>query len=270
MGKILSISNNKGGVGKTHTVFHLAGALAESGRRVLAIDLDPQGSLTGLLLDQVERPALYDVLAEQLPLTDAIRRTPYPQIDVVPADQRLEGLSAALQNEPDQQIRLDTALRELLEQPSPYDAVLLDCPPNIGVTTRNALAAADAVLVPLEADKFSVDGLQRLLELITKMQRVNGRLKLEGVLISLYNGRRTIEQEYENALRNYPGINVLDVKIRDSAKYREAITARQPITHYKPTGEQADAFRDLVRLIFPLSDAASVPQEAPHAYAKHD
>jgi len=269
MGKILSISNNKGGVGKTHTVFHLAGALAEAGRRVLALDLDPQGSLTGLFLDEVERPTLYDVLVEQMPIAEAIRRTPYEQIDVVPSDQRLEGLGAALQNEPDQQIRLDTALRELLEQPSTYDVVLLDCPPNIGLTTRNALASADGVLVPLEADKFSVDGLQRLLELISKMQRVNARLQLEGVLISLYNGRRTIEQAYEEALRKYPGIHVLDVKIRDSAKYREAITARQPITHYKPAGEYADAFRQLAGIVLPTPQAATLPQDA-HAYAKHD
>lgn len=269
MGKTLSISNNKGGVGKTHTVFHLAGALAETGRRVLAIDLDPQGSLTGLFLDRVEKPTLYDLLFEQLPLAGAIRTTSFPQIDLVPADQRLENLGSALQNEPDQQIRLDTALREHLARAT-YDVVLLDCPPNIGITTRNALAAADGVLVPLEADKFSVDGLQRLLELIAKMQRLNSRLRVEGVLISLYNGRRTIEQAYEEALRNYPGIHVLDVKIRDSAKYREAITARQPITHYKPAGEHADAFRQLARIVFPTIDAAPVPQDVAHAYAKHD
>jgi len=269
MGKILSISNNKGGVGKTHTVFHLSGALAESGRRVLAIDLDPQGSLTGLFLEKIEKPALYDVLFEQRPLADAIRSTAFPQIDIAPADQRLENLGAALQNEPDQQIRLDTALRELLEQ-KPYDAILLDCPPNIGVNTRNALAAADGVLVPLEADKFSVDGLQRLLELITKMQRINQRLRVEGVLISLYNGRRTIEQAYEEALRKYPGINVLDVKIQNSTKYREAITARQPITHYKPVGEHAEAFRELARLVIPITESTSAPKDATHAYAKHN
>lgn len=271
MGKILSISNNKGGVGKTHTVFHLAGALAEAGRRVLAVDLDPQGSLTGLFLDEVARPTLYDVLFEQLPLSDAIRKTRFPQIHVVPADQRLETLGAALQNEPDQQIRLDTALRERQAQPDPFDVVLLDCPPNIGVSTRNALAAADGVLVPLEADKFSVDGLQGLLAVIAKMQRVNARLTVEGVLISLYNGRRTIEQAYEEALRNAPGVHVLDVKIRNSAKYREAITARLPITHYRPVGEYADAFRTLRNILLPTPVAASVPPvDASPAYAKRD
>lgn len=271
MGKTLSISNNKGGVGKTHTVFHLAGALADAGRRVLAVDLDPQGSLSGLFLDQISGPTLYDVLLEQRPLADAVRTTAFPNIDIVPADQRLESLGAALQNEPDQQIRLDSAIRERQTAPAPYDVVLLDCPPNIGVSTRNALAAADGVLVPLEADKFSVDGLQRLLELIGKMQRVNARLVVEGVLISLYNGRRTIEQAYEEALRNYPGIHVMDVKIRDSAKYREAITARQPITHYKPAGEHADAFRELARIVFPAGAAiAAEPNAGAHAYAKHN
>jgi chromosome partitioning protein len=271
MGRTLSISNNKGGVGKTHTVFHLAGALAESGHRVLVVDLDPQGSLSGLFLDEIPGPTLYDALLEQLPLTQAIRKTSFPLIDIAPADQRLETLSAALQNEPDQQIRLDTALRERQGEPEPYDVVLLDCPPNIGVNTRNALAAADGVLVPLEADKFSVDGLQRLLELIGKMQRVNARLVVAGILISLYNGRRTIEQAYEEALRNYPGIHVLDVKISDSAKYREAITARRPITHYKPVGEHAEAFRELARIVFPpVAAPTAQPKVGAHAYAKHD
>jgi len=269
MGKTLSITNNKGGVGKTHTTFHLAGALAEGGQRVLCIDLDPQGSLTGLFLDDIVAPTLYDVLFDQIPLTDAIRSTGFPQIDVVAADQRLESLGAALQNEPDQQIRLDTALAERQGQANPYAAVLLDCPPNIGVNTRNALAASHGVLVPVEADKFSVDGLQRLLELIAKMQRVNNRLVLEGVLISLYNGRRTIEQAYEEALRAYPGVHVLDVMIRDSAKYREAITARRPITHYKPAGEHADAFRELARIVFASAETPVVlPKAEVHSYAK--
>jgi chromosome partitioning protein len=267
MGKTLSISNNKGGVGKTHTTFHLAGALAQAGRRVLVIDLDPQANLTGLFLDEPSSPTVHDVLLEQLPLARAIRTTSFQNIDVVPADPRLEVLGSALQNEPDQQIRLDTALRERQGEPSPYDLVLLDCPPNIGVTTRNALAAADSVLIPLEADKFSVDGLQRLLELIEKMRRVNARLVVEGVLISLYNGRRAIEQTFEQALRAYPGIRVLDVQIKDSAKYREAITARQPITHYRAGGEYAAAFHALARIVAPATEPATSTQTSP-AYAK--
>ncbi len=265
MPRILAVTNNKGGVGKTHTVFHLSGALAASGFRVLVVDLDPQSNLTSLFVDDRSGSTIYDVLLDQVPLQEAIRATPFANIDIALSDARLENLAALLQNEPDQQVRLDTALRERQGEAAPYDMILLDGPPNIGITTRNALAAADAVIIPLEADKFSVDGLQRLLELIQKMQRVNSRLTVEGVLISLYNGRRTIEQVFEEALQSYPGINVLDVRIKDSAKYREAISARKPITHYKPQSEFADAFRQLAAVVQPSIAVAATTQGGRHA-----
>lgn len=251
MAKIIAITNNKGGVGKTHTTFHLAGALSDAGERVLVVDLDPQANLSGLFFDQVPRGTVYDVLVEQIPLIKVIRTTAFAGIDVVPGDTLLEDVGSVLQHAPDAQIRLDSAIRERQGEPSPYSAILFDCPPNLGVATRNALAAADSVLIPLEADKFSVEGLKRLLDVIEKMRAVNRRLAVEGVLISLYNGRRAIEQTFAEALSAYPGIGVLPVRIKASSRYREAITARKPITHYKPAGEYAEAFRQLARIVAP-------------------
>lgn len=238
--------NNKGGVGKTHTVFHLAGAFAEKGRRVLVIDLDPQANLTGLLVPpSVDLNTLYSVLVDDVPLGNAVYQTAYENISLVPASPRLQNMDALLQNEPDSQVRLADAIQELNHQGNGFDLVLLDCPPSLALTTRNALAAAQRVIIPMEADKFSVDGLDTINRLIASMKRaVNPRLEVAGILVSLFKGRRNIEILYEDALRG-KGLPVFTTRIKDSVKYREAITARKPITHYKPSSEFADAFRDL-------------------------
>jgi chromosome partitioning protein len=267
MAKIIAITNNKGGVGKTHTTFHLAGALSDAGERVLVVDLDPQANLTGLLLDEPPRVGTYDVLVEQVPLRRVARQTSVAGVDVVPADELLEDLGTQLHDAPDAQIRLDTAIRERQAEDGAYTAILFDCAPNLGIATRNALAAADSVVIPLEADKFSVEGLKRLLDAIEKMRLVNGRLAVEGVLVSLYNGRRAIEQAFAEALSEYPGLSVLPVRIKASSRYREAITARKPITHYKLKGEHADAFRELARIVIPAHREPAPVLNGIHAYA---
>ena len=268
MAKIIAITNNKGGVGKTHTTFHLAGALSDAGERVLVLDLDPQANLTGLLLDEPPRHGTFDVLAEQVPLRGVTRQTALAGLDIVPADEMLEDLGTQLHNAPDAQIRLDTAIRERQSEDNPYTVILVDCAPNLGIATRNALAAADSVVIPLEADKFSVEGLKRLLDAIEKMRLVNRRLAVEGVLVSLYNGRRAIEQAFAEALGQYPGLAVLPVRIKASSRYREAITAREPITHYKPKGEHSEAFRELARIVIPTEREPLSVRTDIHAYAE--
>lgn len=240
--------NNKGGVGKTHTVFHLAGAYAEQGKRVLVIDLDPQGNLSGLLCPTpAPETTLYSVLVEDTPLAEAVHATEFENISLVSSSPRLQSIDALLQNEPDAQIRLTDAIQELAGSNGRFDLVLLDCPPSLALTTRNALAAAHRVIIPLEADKFSIDGLDSLIRVVDSMKRVvNPPLEIAGILISLFKGRRTIESLYEEALRNRD-LPVFATVIKDSVKYREAITARKPITYYKPTSEFADAFRHLTK-----------------------
>lgn len=244
--KIVAVTNNKGGVGKTHTVFHLSGALSDRGFRVLAIDLDPQANLTGLFLEPDQRnPGVFEVLAEDIPLVDAIHVTEFERISIVPASPKIQNIDALLQQEPDAQIRLADALKELADSGEAFDYVLLDCPPSLALPTRNALAAASSVLIPLEADKFSVEGLDRLVQSVETMRKVvNPQLAIAGILISLFKGRRTIENLYEQALRG-KSLPIFSTVIKDSAKYREAITARKPITHYKPSSEFAEAFRQL-------------------------
>lgn len=248
MTRILAVTNNKGGVGKTHTVFHLSGAYAEQGRRVVVVDLDPQRNLTSLFLPGAgSGHTLFEVLAQDVPIQQAVHPTALKHISIVPSNPQLQSLDALLQNEPDSQIRLADALQELSQTDPRIDLVLLDCPPSLALPTRNALAAAHHVLIPLEADKFSVEGLDSLVQAIQSMKRVvNPDLEIAGILISLFKGRRTIENLYEETLRA-KSLPIFATKIKDSSKYREAITARKPITHYKPSSEFAAAFRELTR-----------------------
>ncbi len=241
---VYAVANNKGGVGKTHTVFHLAGAFSELGRRVLLIDLDPQGNLTSLLVEPGDHPGVFEILQDRLPVAEAIRPTPLDSVSLVPGHRKVQSLDAAIGLEVDGQLRLADALAPVVESQS-YDVVLLDCPPSLGIPTRNALAAADLVVIPLEADKFSADGASYMHQEIERTKRINPKLHIAGGLISLYKGRRTIEQSFEDAFRNLP-ITIFQTRIKDSAKYRESIVYRRPITHYKRTSEEADAFRHLI------------------------
>lgn len=243
--RVIAVTNNKGGVGKTHTVFHLSGAYAEQGKNVLVIDLDPQGNLTGLFLPDSKAPTLYQVLVDELPLAGAVHPTEFERITIVPSHRHLQRLDALIGDAPDAQIRLADALDEFAQRGTNPDLILLDCPPNLGLATRNALAAAQEVIIPLEADKFSVDGLDSLLQAIEGMRRaVNPHLEIAGILISLFNRRRAIETMYEEALRAKQ-LPMFTVRIPDSSKYRESVTVRRPITHYKPSSEHAHIFRTL-------------------------
>lgn len=241
---IYAVANNKGGVGKTHTVFHLTGAFSELGRRVLAIDLDPQGNLTGLLTEPGDHAGVFEVLHERTPIGEVVRPAQFENVWLVPGSRKVQGLDAAIGLEVDGQLRLADALAPVVESRA-YDIVLLDCPPSLGIPTRNALAAADLVVIPLEADKFSADGVAYMHQEIERTKRINPNLHIAGGLISLYKGRRTIEQSFEDAFRHLP-ITIFETRIKDSAKYRESIVYRRPITHYKRSSEEAEAFRHLI------------------------
>ena len=252
--KVIAITNNKGGVGKTTTAFHLAGAYAEdTAHRVLLIDLDQTQNLTSLFVPKDTRPSLFDVLVEEVPLAEAVHATPFDGISIVPSSDRLGNLDAYLSSKPDAQTRLVEALREF-KPAQPFHVAILDCPPSLGIMTRNALAAARRVVIPIEAAKFSAQGLDQLLEVIESMRRaVNPELDVAGVLLSRFNNRRSTQQTYDAALRERQ-LPLLRTKIKDSAAYAKAIEVGRPITDYLSRSEFANAFRDLV-------------EELDHAYA---
>lgn len=246
--KIIAVANQKGGVGKTSLCLHMAGTLAERGSRVLVVDMDQQGNLSAVLADP-QHPGCYSV-ADLLMDEPAVRaqtvvlRTPIPQIDLLPATGTLSELDARLAQDDDAVFYLRDALADLQGD---YDAILIDCPPNLDRATRMALVAADAVLIPIECQDWAVRGSNQMMALIERVQRrTNPRLRLLGFVINKYKPRRTLEQDYNQALRAQYGAKVFQTELGDYVQYAEAAAERRPITHYHPTSEHAQAYRRLI------------------------
>lgn len=244
--KKIGICNNKGGVGKTTICFCLAGALAEMGKRVLLVDMDQQGSLSSSFL-----PSTHDLpvvitdalLNRQISLKDAIVRTPFENIDIVPANLSLSKIESELLSDRDSHYYLADKLKEV---ESDYDLILVDAPPNLGLATWSIFTASDGVIIPMEAQDYSVKGTGYVHGVIEKVRRrANPQLSILGYLINRYDGRRRIEQDFRTIIEKHLGQKVFKQALKDSVKYVEAVTMGKPITFLAPKSEQAEAFREL-------------------------
>ena len=253
---VIAIANQKGGVGKTTTAINLAGALAEEGRRVLCIDMDPQANLTaglGINLNTVEQ-SMADVLAdEQASLADIILPTDTPGIDVAPAHIDLastEGeLFTALGRE---QIRREA----LHEQIDAYDYVLIDCPPNLGLLTVNGLVAADSVIIPVQTQYYAMKGLNNLVKVINAIRmKLNRDLRILGLLPTFFDGRTNLARDMLDELRVVGDHHIFTSIIRNTVKLGEAPLVGRPITTYAGGSVAAQTYRDLAREVVKLGQA---------------
>lgn len=248
--KVIAIANQKGGVGKTNITFNIAGALAESGQKLLLIDLDQQGNLSSAFLNKI-----YDLefsitnlfLDDEIDLSKVIHKTSFGNIDIVPSNIEMSKIDLQLAGEPDAQYLLADKLKELDHG---YDFIIIDCPPNLGLATRIGLVAANKVIIPLECQEWAVKGTAYLRGAITKIKkRANPNLEIMGYLINKYVSRRKLEDVYhENILGNFKD-KVFNVELKNSVKYAEAVTFRKPITSYLPSSEQAECYRKLAQEI---------------------
>lgn len=241
----IAIVNQKGGVGKTSVCLHTAGALAELGKAVLVVDMDQQGNLSSVFVDNIYRLAhtVVDLLVDDpvVKTREVIKATQIKNIDVLPSNTALSDLDARLAGDDDAQFYLLEALQETQEH---YDYILIDCPPNLGRATRMAIVAADAVLIPIECQDWAFIGSNQMMALIERVKRrANPKLKLLGFVINKYTSRRTLEQEYNRALREQYGDRIFQTEFRNNVQYAEASTERLPITHYQPRSKQAEAYR---------------------------
>jgi chromosome partitioning protein len=239
------VVNQKGGVGKTTTAINLGAALAERGRPVLLIDLDPQANSTrGLGLDPARpRRSIYHLLSGEAALAEAVVETGVPGLSLVPSQLDLAGAEIELAGQPQREFRLRSALAQL----GPVRGeILIDCPPSLGLLTLNALAAADEMLVPMQCEYFSLEGLGHLLYTHQLVRaRLNPKLELGGILMTQFDGRTTLAWDVLREVRRVYADKVFKTMIPRNVRVSEAPSHGLPVTRYDPACRGAQAYRDL-------------------------
>ena len=255
MAHVIAIANQKGGVGKTTTVINLAGALAETGLRVLCVDMDAQANLTvglGVNLGSV-KASMSDVLAEgRATLEEIVVETPTPGIDIAPATLELASTEVELFSA----IGREQALREALDGwvQDTYDYVLIDCPPTLGLLTINGLVAANYVIIPVQTQYYALKGLTALVKVInTIRQKLNRDLRIMGLLPTFYDGRTILAREMLDEMRELGDHHVFDTIIRQTVKLGEAPLTGRPITVYAGSSEAAKTYRRLAAEVIDLA-----------------
>lgn len=244
--RILSITNQKGGVGKTTTAINLGAALADLGRRVLIIDLDPQGNAsTGLGLSARERGiTTYELLHEDAPLAAVIQKTSTEGLDIAPATTDLSSTDVQLGDQENRVFLLKDALAN--ESLAGYDHVLIDSPPSLSLLTVNALVASDAVLVPLQAEFFALEGLSQLMLTIRDVRETaNPKLRIEGIVLTMFDQRNNLCQQVEADARQTLGDLVLQTRIPRNVRLSEAPSYGLSALAYDPLSKGSQAYRDL-------------------------
>ncbi|BDA86845.1 chromosome partitioning protein ParA [Aureimonas sp. SA4125] len=242
--RVITIANQKGGVGKTTTAINLATALAAVGRQTLLIDLDPQGNAsTGLGIDREDRDvSSYDVLVEKASITEASMATAVPNLFLVPSTLDLLGLEMEISGATGRAYRLRDALHfHTMESPQ-FDFVLIDCPPSLNLLTVNAMAAADSILVPLQCEFFALEGLSQLLQTVEQVRdSLNPALTLHGIVLTMFDGRNNLASQVVNDVRSYMGRHVYDTIIPRNVRVSEAPSFGKPAILYdmKCPGSQA-------------------------------
>ncbi|POB12070.1 ParA family protein [Sulfobacillus sp. hq2] len=245
MGRIIAVANQKGGVGKTTTVINLAAYLADSGKRVLAVDIDPQGNTTtGLGIEKHTVDAsIYDVLLEGQPLMEALVPTDVVGLHLVPATMDLAGAEVDLSKADHREMRLKAALMIVKER---YDYIFIDCPPSLGLLTVNALCAADRVMIPIQCEFFALEGLSQLLSTIELVKsHLNPTLALEGILLTMFDGRTNLATQVADEVRNHFTSQVYQSVIPRTVRLSEAPSHGLPIMRYDPKSRGAEGYRAL-------------------------
>ena len=255
--RVISMCNQKGGVGKTTTTINLGAALAEYGRRVLIVDFDPQGAASaGLGINAHELDStIYDLLVAARPdIRTVIHQSTAPGLDIVPANIDLSAAEVQLVNEVAREQALKRVLRPVLDD---YDVILVDCQPSLGLLTINALTASHGVIIPLETEFFALRGVALLVETVERVKdRLNASLQIDGILATMVDTRTLHSREVLERLEQAFGDQLFDTQIRRTIKFPDASVASEPITSYAPSHPGAEAYRRLAREIIARGDVA--------------
>ncbi|TWG50095.1 MULTISPECIES: ParA family protein [unclassified Aminobacter] len=242
--RIITVANQKGGVGKTTTTINLATALAAIGEKVLIVDLDPQGNAsTGLGIDRQDREvSSYDLLTGQATVIEAAIPTAVPGLSIIASTLDLLGIEMEIAAAPDRVLRLRNALRRSATEGAGYSYVLIDCPPSLNLLTLNSMAAADSVLVPLQCEFFALEGLSQLLQTVEQIRStINPSLNIQGIVLTMFDGRNNLANQVVEDVRAHMGEKVYDTVIPRNVRVSEAPSHGKPAILYdlKCTGSQA-------------------------------
>lgn len=247
MARIISVANQKGGVGKTTTTVNLGASLAYNGKKVLIVDIDAQGNATsgiGVRKSDVGKD-VYDVLVNEEPMTNVIHETSRENLEIVPATIQLAGAEIELTPMMARESRLKSALDEVKNQ---YDYVLIDCPPSLGHLTINAFTASDSILIPVQCEYYALEGLSQLLNTIRLVQKhFNPELRIEGVLLTMYDARTNLGSEVVQEVRKYFRERVYDTIIPRNVRLSEAPSHGLSIIDYDPRSRGAEVYLSLAK-----------------------
>lgn len=243
MGQIIAVTNQKGGVGKTTTTINVAYNLAKSGKKVLLVDLDPQGNASSGLNVSKSEQTTRDVLTGKFNLGEAVKTTDYSNLSVLPTNAELATLETEIATAKDRALRLKTAL-----QTSEFDIVLIDCPPSLGLLTVNALTAADSVIMPVQTEYYALEGLGQLLETMKLVrQALNPHLAILGVVMTMHNSRTTLSAQVEEQLKSNFNERLFETVVPRNIRVAEAPSHGKPVGEYDKWSKGARAYKALTK-----------------------
>jgi chromosome partitioning protein len=247
VGKIIAIANQKGGVGKTTTSVNLGACLAYIGKRVLLVDVDPQGNATsGIGIEKADvEHCIYDILVDDVDVNEVIKQTAVENLDIIPATIQLAGAEIELVPTISREVRLKRALETVKHH---YDYIVIDCPPSLGLLTINALTASDAVLIPVQCEYYALEGLSQLLNTVRLVQKhLNIELTIEGVLLTMLDARTNLGIQVIDEVKKYFQDKVYHTIIPRNIRLSEAPSHGQPIIIYDPRSRGAEVYLDLAK-----------------------
>lgn len=245
MAKTVSVLNQKGGVGKTTSAVNLAACIGDAGKRVLLVDIDPQGNTTsGFGIDKRKtEKSSYDLLTDSEPAENVIIHTEFKNVDIIPSNMDLAGAELEIIDKPEREKLLKNALAPIWDK---YDYIFLDCPPSLGLITLNALTASDTFLVPIQCEYYALEGLSQLMSTVRRIKRLyNPYIELEGVLLTMFDGRLNLTQQVMNEVKKFFPKKVYKTTIPRNVRLSEAPSFGQPIIYFDRSSKGAAAYTEL-------------------------